>query len=209
MDPNDIQSQRQSHGRVACDAETQRRDGNPSEARKLAEEALGRDETPGLRVALALALLDLGEGVAARQELERAFALLEGFTVAPETSEPRVVAAVSPVEADPLGEIADTELESAFLEAESNPDEMWNANHLAEAALNQIEEGVPEGVAMAPDSPFATATVAGLLEQQGHVDEAQALREAIGSDGRSAGTDDRARIIATLERWLDNLRRAS
>ena len=188
MDPSDIQTE----GRAARDAETLRRGGSASEARKVAEEGLRCDETPALRIALGLALLDLGDEVAARGELERAFALLEG-----------------PSDAEPLAAIADAELESAFLEAESNPDEMWNANHLAEAALKQVDEGVPEGVTMTPDSPFANATIAGLLEEQGHIDEAQALREAIATDGQSAGTDGSAAIIATLERWLDNLRRAS
>ena len=187
-------------GRVACDAETLRRGGDPVEARKTAGEALRDDETPALRVALGLALLDLGEDAEAREELERAFALLEGFTDEP---------TADPAAAMPLDALADSELENAFLQAESNADEMWNANNLAEAALAQIEDGVPEGVARGPDSPFATATVAGLLEDQGHTDEAQALREAIASDAESAPASDRAQITATLERWLSNLRRAS
>ena len=70
MDPSDIQTE----GRAARDAETLRRGGSASEARKVAEEGLRCDETPALRIALGLALLDLGDEVAARGELERAFA---------------------------------------------------------------------------------------------------------------------------------------
>ncbi len=211
MDPID----NQSSGRVACDAETLRRAGNPGEARKIADEALRDDETPALRVAHGLALLDLGEARAARDELERAFALLEGFTgesAAEAEAEAEPEASVfhpAVPQGQSLDAIADSELEDAFLEAESRPDEMWSANRLAEAALSQIEEGVPEGVPLAPDSPFATATVAGLLEEQGHSDEAQALREAIATDGGSAWSGDRARVMATLERWLHELRSAS
>ncbi len=204
-------SEFENGGRAACDAETLRRAGNPGEARKLAEEALRDDETPALQLALGLASLDVGDEQGARAALERAFALLEGFvgeTSDADAPEPSTLDGNEPGRAE-LDAIGDAELENAFLEAESRPDEMWNANHLAEAALEQIEEGVPEGVSVDPESPFATATVAGLLEEQGHADEAQALREAIATEMEPAAGSDRARTIATLERWLDNLRSAS
>lgn len=217
VDPSEVETGDDvaTMGRVACDAETLRRAGNPSEARKVAEEALRDDETPALRVALGLTLLDLGDDAGGRAAFERAFALLEGFIG---ESEEVDATEASTFEPEQLGRgeleaIGDAELENAFLEAESSPDEMWNANHLAEAALAQIEEGVPEGVsvdsAVDADSPFATATVAGLLEEQGHTDEAIALRQAISAVPESDPTNDRSRIIATLELWLDNLRRAS
>ena len=65
---------------------------------------------------------------------------------------------------------------------------------------------------VSPASPFATATMASLLEEQGHTDEARALRDAIDGDKEDSDSRpraDRDRIIGTLELWLENLRRAS
>ena len=57
---------------------------------------------------------------------------------------------------------------------------MLDANHVAAAALRAADLDEPEGVFPAdPDSPFATQTVAGLLERQGHRAEAAALREEL------------------------------
>ena len=68
-------------------------------------------------------------------------------------------------------------------------------------------------------SPFATETVAGLLEQQDHREEARAIREVLEGPAAPASlatdpgaglpdiVNERARVIATLERWLENLRR--
>lgn len=193
--------------RAAREAEALRRAGNAEQARKTLEQALRQQEAPALRVALGLALEDLGETDAARRELEQALVLMAGGTAAPTPDLDGPESPAAPGAPDALAAIADAELEDAFLQAESRPDEMWNANNLAEAALAQVEEGTPEGVDLSPDSPFATATVAGLLEEQGHADEAQALRQAIAGEG--AEPADRERILATLERWLDNLRRAT
>ena len=195
MDPRDNRSPN-----PAWEAERRRRDGRPAEASKIAAEALALRDSAGLRIAHALALLEQGETARVRVELEAAFEMLEGTV--PE-AEPLVPATAS------LGDFEEAELDNAFLEAESRPDEMWNANHVAEATLAQVEEGTPEGLAAAADSPFATATMAGLLERQGHADEAQALRAAIGEADAGDPPSERARIIATLERWLENLRRAS
>jgi len=70
----------------------------------------------------------------------------------------------------------------------------------------------------APGSPFATETFAGLLERQGHVADAERLREQIAAEpvpepetpepaAETAGDDGAPEKQATLERWLDNLRR--
>jgi hypothetical protein len=80
-----------------------------------------------------------------------------------------------------------------------------------------VEEGQPEGLAdpEEPDSPFATETVAQLLEQQGAVERAEAIRfklesgAAASASGSGFEPDPRTRWIGTLEHWLDNLRRAS
>ena len=93
--------------------------------------------------------------------------------------------------------------------------ELVDANEVAARAVRAADLDQPEGVlSSAPDSPFATHTVAGLLERQGHPAEAQALRREISlrseTEARAArvplGDAQRERVIATLERWLENLR---
>ena len=84
---------------------------------------------------------------------------------------------------------------------------------MAEAALRSVEAGRPEGVVdlSEPESPFATETVATLLERQGDAGRARAIRRNLGSEPE-LGLDDpetRQQWVGTLERWLDNLRRAS
>ena len=155
--------------------------------------ALSRDDAPSLHLAFALVLVDLADTDAVAGELVEAFTALTGFKEPVEAAP-----AVGTERPDALHAVADAEVEEAFLEAESRPDEMWNANHAAEAALAQVEEGEPEGVSVSPASPFATATMASLLEEQGHADEARALRDAIDGekeDSHSRPRADRDRII--------------
>jgi hypothetical protein len=165
----------------------------------------------------------------------------------------------------------DEELDSAFEAAESETEQMVGADDVARAALDAVpeeEDGddeldpmararVADGeddLATRPGSPFATETVAGLLERQGHAEEAGRVREQIVSrpgatpaetspepievpdetpePGEAAGPPEAAPPVAergrdasapeteaptagpprkknqaTLERWLDNLRR--
>ena len=200
---------RSSSDRAACEIETLRRAGQLTEARDLAMTALREDDSPALHLAMALVLIDLADTDAVAKELVEAFTALTGFKepleAVPQTGDPLPAP-------DALDQLHDVELENAFLEAESRPDEMWNANHAAEAALAQVEEGAPEGVSASPESPFATATMASLLEDQGHADEARALRDAIDGESDDSAArlrTDRDRIVETLELWLENLRRAS
>ena len=62
-----------------------------------------------------------------------------------------------------------------------------------------------------PDSPFATRTVADLLDRQGHGDHAAAIRRELTYRAEKSvsplGETRREQLIATLERWLENLRR--
>lgn len=188
-------------------AEAYRRAGDPSQARRLAEIGLQAqpDHVAG-RVALALALLDLGRTAEAGRALE---AVLEQVPDHP----------LVPGETPELGEfqahsepVAEAEIEAAFDLAESNPDEMVSANHLAEAALQAVEGDEPEGVELAAeDSPFATETVASLLEAQGHEQSADQVRATLAPAREGTGVDSerRGRWIATLERWLENLRRTT
>jgi tetratricopeptide (TPR) repeat protein len=209
-------------------AEANRRAGRAKEAERVAREGLR--ERPSFvagRVALSLALLDLGRVDEARTELiqvlemnphrARAANPLHRFAPLDHSAmdEPEETSGL-------LGDLADDELENAFQDAEAQPDEMLSANRVAAAAVRDVDGDEPEGVMPIPaDSPFATETVAGLLEQQNHRAEAQAMRESLVAPPGSAtlaaepgvalhdSMNQRARVIATLERWLENLRRGS
>ena len=122
------------------------------------------------RIVLALALLDLGDLARARERLERAF-----------PAETPVVPVAFPPEAIGLaGELRDDELESAFAEAETNPDEMMSANKVVQQTLENEHVEVPEAGFAITDSPtYATETMASILEEQGRVGEAEALRRGL------------------------------
>lgn len=220
-------------------ADAWRRAGRADEAVRVAREALQHQpESMSVRVALALALLDLGKSGEARGELARAFdasperalgrAALE--RVAAEAALRRVPPASfhspPPAPAQPLElleEIGGDEFDRAFDAAESEDEGVIDANHVAEQAIRAVEGAAAEDLVSAPESPFATATMAGLLERQGHVGEARAVRERVAArpeeshrpvdPARHTASDakarDRARILATLERWLENLRRGA
>ena len=195
----------------AARAEAERRAGRLESARGIAEAGVAAQpaNAPG-QVTLALVLIDSGDLVSAHRALERAFEALGGVVVeAVVAAEPAV--ATSGQRAA-FATLADSELENAFDAAEAQPDEMIDANHMAAAALRLVEDGEPEGVDLASEqSPFATETVAGLLERQGHATRAADVRSAARERGRRQGSriDDaqRERVVATLSRWLENLRR--
>jgi len=204
-------------------AEANRRAGRAKEAEQVAREGLQqRPEFVAGRVALSLALLDLGRVDEARAELVRVL----------ETTPDHALAASALRRAEPQGpagfgeraeaagllsDLAEDELESAFEDAEAQPDEMLSANQVVAAAVRGVEEDEPEGVMpFSSDSPFATETVADLLDQQERPGEAQVLRDALEAPASSEADvalhdsmNHRARVIATLERWLENLRRGS
>jgi tetratricopeptide (TPR) repeat protein len=189
-------------------AEANRRAGRLEEAERVAREGLRRrPELSAGRVALALALLDLGRTEEARGELERVLEDVPDHPLALET-----FARSGGPPADALSAIADDEIDGAFEDAESSASELVDANEVAARALRAADLDQPEGVFSGdPDSPFATRTVAGLLERQGHRAEAEALRRdlELRTDGESRAPladAQRERVIATLERWLENLR---
>jgi tetratricopeptide (TPR) repeat protein len=209
-------------------AEANRRAGRAKEAERVAREGLReRPEFVAGRVALSLALLDLGRADEARAELIRVLEMNPHH--APAASALHRAAPLDhgamdePAEtSELLGDLAEDELENAFQDAEAQPDEMLSANRVVAAAVRGVDQGEPEGVMpFSADSPFATETVAGLLEQQNHRGEAEAVREVLEGPPASAtlatGPDlalhdtmnHRAGVIAILERWLENLRRGS
>lgn len=205
-------------------AEANRRAGRTKEAERVARDGLR--ERPTLlagRVALSLALLDLGRIDEARTQLIRVLETNPHHAPAANAlhrASPLDHAAMYQREESPelLGDLAEDELENAFQDAEAQPDEMLSANRLVAAAVRDVDRDEPEGVMpFSEDSPFATETVADLLEQQDHRGEAEAVREVLERDPASANPglalpdamNHRARVIATLERWLENLRRGS
>jgi hypothetical protein len=196
---------------LAARAEAERRAGRPERARELAEAALEAGVPhAAARIAHVLALIDCGDLVGAHRALERAYSALGG-----ELGDEAEEAAAGPLglgEATPLAALADDELEDAFDAAEAQPGEMHDANLVAAAALERIEDGLPEGVDLtAAESPFATETIATLLESQGQRERASEVRSAARMRGqfREQRLDEvrRERVVATLSRWLDNLRR--
>ena len=209
-------------------AEANRRAGRAKEAERVAREGLR--ERPALlagRVALSLALLDLGRIDEARTELIRVLETNPHHAPAANAlhrAAPLDHPTMEELEENPelLNDLAEDELENAFQDAEAQPDEMLSPNRVVAAAVRGVDQDEPEGVMpFSADSPFATETVAGLLEQQKHRGEAGAVREALEGPPASAtlATDpgvafhdtmnQRASVIATLERWLENLRRGS
>jgi len=204
----------ESTGPWPREAEARRRAGQPEQARRLAEVGLVDEpyEVAG-RAVLALACLDLGDEAGAREALEALVVPLRSS--APEALDMAADAQDEPfaVVSDPLEDLAENELDNAFSQAESEAVEVWTTNRVAEAALRSVEEGRPEGVGELEeeDSPFATETVASLLEQQGATERAEAIRAKLERAHAEVGPSDgeRERWIGTLEHWLDNLRRVS
>lgn len=184
-----------------------RRAGRLDEAERVAREGLRRrpDVTAG-RVALALVLLDLDRAEEARRELERVLEDVPDHPLALDALAFRAGTATP----DALDALADAEIEGAFEEAETALCELVDANEVAARALRAADLDEPEGVLVSDvESPFATHTVATLLDRQGHGAEAAALRHEISRRGEGApaiGEARREELIATLERWLENLR---
>jgi tetratricopeptide (TPR) repeat protein len=196
-------------------AEALRRAGRAKDAEQVARAGLARrPEAAAGRVALGLALLDLGRGDEARRELERAIEGAPGHPLAA----PRLAKvapepgwqAPPPVPAEPaLAEAIDEgEIDDAFELARPEADEPLSPDEAVASALHDAELEGPEELDDEAELdegelPIASRTVADLLERQGHVDDARAMRASLDA-GRHA---DRERVLATLERWLDNLRR--
>lgn len=205
------------------------------------------------QASLALGLIERGEIDEARCELERLLAARHGQPLAatapraadaPAETQPAETegwnAAPPPSPSEPLqfaGDLGDSELDLAFAQAESDREQMHDANRVAQLVLDRADR---EASFEANDHPiFATETMADLLEGQGDREGARAIRRALhmgpqAADGEGAPAawtggsaeswlsgepaaerdDDSearmshdARTLATLERWLDNVRR--
>lgn len=105
-------------------------------------------------------------------------------------------------------EVSDGELEIAFESAETDRDEVIDADAIAQQAVSGLEMDFADEF-VSPDSSFATRTVADLLSRQGDERRASRIRAMMDSSARDAvvKTRDRsARQIERLERWLTNIR---
>ncbi|MDJ0786189.1 MAG: tetratricopeptide repeat protein [Myxococcota bacterium] len=201
-------------------AEARRREGQAKQALELLDEGLrSRPDVIAGRVARVRALLDLGRLEEAQAELGVVLERVPDHPLAP-SLEAQLQGDPEPEEGteegrsdDGFADLAENELEAAFEEAEAQPEEMMDANRVAEATLRDVESEGPEGVLDRGDSPFATQTMADLLERQGHAERAETLRtrlereQADAEAAPGAEPDKRARVVRTLERWLNNLRR--
>jgi hypothetical protein len=154
-------------------------------------ERLARLEKAALR---CLELLDAGRTDEARRELAAA------------------VGAVRPE--DGLGaEVTELELDHAFEGAQPVADEVIDADRVAHQAIREVDRELL-GDRGAPPPAFATGTMAELLERQGDVDGARRIRDSLARRAPRGETrpgparrPERARVVATLERWLGNVRR--
>lgn len=155
-------------------------------------------------VVRAVALLDRGLVDEARDLLAGALAATDAGGLAP-------------AGAGGFAPLGDAELEDAFDAARPETDAMIDADGIAFEAMVRARLDAPEAVSLPPpESPFHTRTMADLLERQGDVEGARAIRSALasGADGalddapraRALDAATRARTIQTLERWLARLR---
>jgi hypothetical protein len=181
--------------------------GDSVEQAKL-EERLARLERG---VEQSLELLERGrseEAQALLSELMGAVALSPGLD-GPATGEPVAVSPAAPAAGAASG-ITDDELETAFADAEPELDRMRDADDVAQEAMLQADMALEAEGDMAPDEVgenFATETMAHLLERQGDEEGASRIRAVLGgSEGEAGGRPARGEVVATLERWLDNLR---
>lgn len=133
-----------------------------------------------------------------------------------------------------LTELADSEIDLAFEEAEAEPDQMIDADDVAQQAMRGDALDEPEPLFEPEAHPaFATETMAGLLEMQGDATRAESIRTGLGrerlveeielgaqveaaddrslEDSDAIGTamavaaDRQERKVSTLEGWLRNL----
>jgi len=175
-------------------AEAHRRGGRPDEAERILRAGLRiRPDRVEARAVLCLALLDQQRDDDARRELENA-------------ADELLAAEVSV--SDYSGEVSEVELESAFGRAETDVDQVVDADRLAREAIEEANLDLPEG--------FNTSTMADLLEAQGDAGGAARIRSNLEFSHQEAdfgeglfpldGPVDQQKTLKTLERWLGNVR---
>ena len=180
-------------------AETLRREGRLPEAEQRARAGLDHNpETVEGWLVLVAILLDQGRVDEARElvvaRIGELIPAVEALAPAP------------PIEG-PVDGFTGSELDRAFELAETDRDQLIDADRVAEEALRGADSAALDQIAPSDGSPFATETVAELLEQQGDVEGARQLRTALGPSPEAApekALSASAHPIATLEKWLGN-----
>ena len=180
-------------------AEGHRRAGLLDQAEQLARSGL--DEHPDCAegaLVMALVLLDQGQDEQARRVMADWVDTHLGVEVADDS-----------VSGETFGvEVSDGELEVAFESAETDRDEVIDADAIAQQAMSETELDLADEF-VSPDSSFATRTVADLLAQQGDEQRASLIRAMMDSPASDAVVktgDRRDPKIERLERWLINIR---
>jgi hypothetical protein len=180
-------------------AEGHRRAGMLDQAEQLVRSGL--DEQPGCAegaLVMALVLLDQNRDEESRRVIEDWADTNLGVEVTDDSVSGAGIGA----------EVSDGELEIAFESAETDRDEVIDADAIAQQAMSETEFD-PADEFVSPDSSFATRTVADLLAQQGDEERASRIREMMDSSAGDAAGKNRAqnaRKIERLERWLINIR---
>jgi len=180
-------------------AEGHRRAGLLDQAEQLARSGL--DEHPDCAegaLVMALVLLDQSQDEEARRVIADWADTNLGVEVTDESVSGETFDA----------EVSDGELEVAFESAETDRDEVIDADAIAQQAVSETEFDLADEF-VSPDSSFATRTVADLLAQQGDEPRASRLRammDSPASDTVLKTRDRNAQKIERLERWLTNIR---
>jgi len=190
-------------------AEALRREGRAAEAERVARQGLEREpESAEGSASLALALLDQGREQEARRVLEAR--IVEAFV---EVGPPRIPVPATP-DAEKVfdGSLTEREFERVFAAAETDREQLIDADRVAEEALHRAHPEPVDEIAASKGSPFATHTVANILESQGDPQAASLVRASLqrgdgGGAAPAARGGDRRRTIAKLGQWLENLRR--
>jgi hypothetical protein len=103
-------------------------------------------------------------------------------------------------------DVDEHELDRAFAAAEPDLAQMITPDSVAEEAAINADLSADEPGSIASSGSFATRTMADLLERQGDRRGAARIRAALSEAGEASPQGDAA-VVATLERWLENVRR--
>jgi hypothetical protein len=180
-------------------AEGHRRAGMLDQAEQLARSGLDEhpDSAEGALV-MALVLLDQSR----EEEARRVIADWADTNLGVEVTDESVSGEAFGVE------VSDGELEVAFESAETDREEVIDADAIAQQAVSETEFDL-EDEFVSPNSSFATRTVADLLAQQGDEQRASQIRAMMDSPASDTVPKTRgrnARKIERLEHWLVNVR---
>ena len=109
--------------------------------------------------------------------------------------------------------LSDHELDRAFEAARPDPEQVVDADSIAQQAIRDADRALEQERALELDPSFETRTMADLLDQQGDARGATRIRDrletaaSVGPAPAQTGRLSRQQIVSQLERWLDNLQK--